>query len=103
MARTAEQAREIMAPEQAADYLQVDRETIYRYIRDGKLPASRLGRTFRIPRASIETLFCATRSRGDIRLREFSREQIERFIEDDKLPPEADTIVRRFDEDADAD
>ena len=28
-----EQIREVMTPEQAAEYLQVNRETIYRYIR----------------------------------------------------------------------
>jgi len=37
---------EIMTPEQAAEYLQVSRETVYRYIRQGKLAASRLGRSY---------------------------------------------------------
>ncbi|KKK66328.1 hypothetical protein LCGC14_2965220, partial [marine sediment metagenome] len=42
-----EQTREVLTPEQAAEYLQVNRETIYRYIRQGKLAASKLGRTYR--------------------------------------------------------
>jgi excisionase family DNA binding protein len=35
---------DVLTPEQAADYLQVDRETIYRYIGGGHLMASKLGR-----------------------------------------------------------
>ncbi len=46
-----EQIRDVLTPEQAADYLQVNRETIYRYIREGKLVASKLGRTYRVPKA----------------------------------------------------
>jgi excisionase family DNA binding protein len=58
----ASSAPEIMTPDQAADYLQVDRETVYRYIRSGKLDASRLGRSYRIPRRNIELLLLATRT-----------------------------------------
>jgi excisionase family DNA binding protein len=53
---TAERLPDIMTPEQAANYLQVNRETIYRYIRQGKLLAARLGRRYRIPRGSVEVL-----------------------------------------------
>lgn len=42
--------RDVLTPEQAAEYLQVNRETIYRYIRQGKLVASRFGRAYRIPK-----------------------------------------------------
>ena len=56
-----EQVRDIFTPDQAAAYLQVNRETIYRFIRDGRLSASRLGRTYRIPRQSVERLLWSTR------------------------------------------
>ncbi len=50
----AELTSEILTPDQAATYLQLNRETIYRYIRQGKIVASQLGRSYRIPkRASI--------------------------------------------------
>jgi excisionase family DNA binding protein len=65
-----DQARDIFTPEQAAAYLQVSRETIYRYIRDGRLIASRLGRAYRIPCKSIERLLWSTRTRDDIVLRD---------------------------------
>ena len=60
------QNREVLTPDQAADYLQVNRETIYRYIREGKLVASKLGRTYRVPKRSLELLLWATRTREDI-------------------------------------
>ena len=75
----AHRAPEIMTPDQAADYLQVDRETVYRYIRSGKLDASRLGRSYRIPRRNVELLLLATRTRPYVTLREYTDEQIEEF------------------------
>src|SRR4051812_44523441 len=48
--------QDLLTPEQAAEYLQVHRETIYRYIRGGQLIASRLGRTYRIPKQSLDLL-----------------------------------------------
>ena len=90
------QIREIFTPEQAADYLQVDKETIYRYIRQGKLVASRLGRTYRIPRGSIDLLLWATRTREDITFREYTGREIAEFIKADQLDEEAKKIADRF-------
>jgi|GEM_PF-1016598 len=91
-----ERAREIMTPGQAADYLQIDRETIYRYIRQGKLVASKLGRTYRIPRRSLDLLLWATRTRQDLTLREYSGEEIADFIRADELDEEAREVAKRF-------
>ena len=91
-----EQKREIFTPEQAAEYLQVDKETVYRYIRQGKLVASKLGRTYRIPRGSIEMLLWATRTRQDITLREYTGSEIAEFIHSDQLDDEAREIAERF-------
>ncbi len=87
---------EVLTPEQAAAYLQVNRETIYRYIREGKLDASRLGRSYRIRRTSLEHLLAATRVRGDIVLRTFSPQQLQDFLEADALDEEAEGNARRF-------
>ena len=35
-----EAVKEIMTPEQVADYLQLNKDTVYRYIREGKLVAN---------------------------------------------------------------
>ena len=91
-----ERPREIFTPKQAAEYLQVDKETIYRYIRQGKLVASRLGRKYRIPKGSIDLLLWATRTREDITLREYTGSEIAKFIESDKLDKEARKIASRF-------
>ena len=90
-------APEIMTPNQAADYLQVDRETIYRYIRSGRLIASKLGRGYRIPRTNVDALLWATRTRPDVRIRQFSDEQIAQFEEADRLTGKAREIAEQFD------
>ena len=91
-----EQRREIFTPEQAADFLQVDKETIYRYIRQGKLVASKLGRTYRIPRGSIDLLLWATRTREDITLKEYTGREVNDFIHSDELDQQAREIAKRF-------
>ena len=91
-----ERPREIFTPEQAAEYLQVDKETIYRYIRQGKLVASKLGRKYRIPKRSIDLLLWATRTRDDITLREYTGSEKAGFIRADKLDEEAQEIAERF-------
>lgn len=87
---------DIMTPDQAADYLQVDRETIYRYIRDGRLNASRIGRSYRIRRQSIELLLAATSTRPDIQLRTYTDQQLAEFFEQDQLGVEASEVVRQW-------
>src|SRR5213080_4932684 len=89
---------DIMKPDQAAEYLQVNRETIYRYIREGKLDASRLGRSYRVPRRNLELLLLATRTRPYVKLREYSAEQIAQFLEDDVLEGEALKVAQQFDQ-----
>ncbi len=84
-----ERVRDIMTPEQAADYLQVNRETVYRYIREGRLVASKLGRAYRIPRQSVDLLLWSARTRDDITLREYTGAEIEQFLKEDELTGEA--------------
>jgi excisionase family DNA binding protein len=74
----------------------VERETIYRYIRQGKLVASKLGRTYRIPKGSIDLLLWATRTRKDITLREYTGKETAEFIRSDELDDEAKEIAKRF-------
>lgn len=88
--------REIFTPEQAAEYLQVNRETVYRYIRQGKLVASKLGRSYRVPKRSLDLLLWATRTREDITLREYTGQEIAEFLAADQLDDEANLIAQRF-------
>ena len=93
-----ETAPEVLTPDQAAAYLQVNRETIYRYIREGKLIASRLGRSYRIPRRNLELLLMATSTFAPTRLRTYTDEQVAQFLEEDRLDGEALEVARRFDQ-----
>ena len=86
---------EILTPDQAADYLQVNRETIYRYIRDGRLNASRIGRSYRIRKQSIDVLLASTSARPDIQLRTYSDEQLRTFLEQDALDGETRSVIRK--------
>ncbi len=90
-----EQSRDIFTPNQAAAYLQVSREMVYRYLRDGRLIGSRLGRVYRIPRQSVERLLWSTRTRADIVLRDYSDAELDAFLEADRLTPEQELIVQR--------
>lgn len=44
---------EMMTPDQVAAWLQVHRATVYRWIEEGKLPALRIDRVYRIPRGEV--------------------------------------------------
>jgi len=90
------QPPDILTPEQAAAYLQIDRETVYRYIRNGKLAASKLGRAYRIPKRSIDLLLWVTRTRPDISLREYTGSEIDEFIAADLPEEEAQTIINQI-------
>jgi excisionase family DNA binding protein len=90
------QVPDILTPDQASEYLQVDRETIYRYIREGKLVASKLGRSYRIPKRSIDLLLWTTRTREDITLREYTGQEIAEFIAIDQLDSESRAIIKRL-------
>jgi excisionase family DNA binding protein len=46
---------EILTVEQAAEYLQVHKMTVYRYIREGMLPAAKLGKLYRLFRRDVES------------------------------------------------
>ncbi|MFN8535367.1 MAG: helix-turn-helix domain-containing protein [Dehalococcoidia bacterium] len=89
-----ERIPDLLTPDQAATFLQLNRETVYRYIRAGKLDASRLGRSYRIPRRSVESLLQATRVRP---LRTWSDDEIAAYLAEDELDDDARAVVETFD------
>ena len=86
---------EIMTPEQAAEYLQVSRETVYRYIRQGRLVASRLSRTYRVPKRNLDLLLWENRT-TEIPLRQYTAEEVKAFLGEDALDERAAQIAQRF-------
>ncbi|MEW6142137.1 MAG: helix-turn-helix domain-containing protein [Chloroflexota bacterium] len=65
----------VLTPEQVAEYLKLNRETIYRYIREGKLSASRFGRSYRITGRDLELFLLAASTSPVAREALFSRLQ----------------------------
>jgi excisionase family DNA binding protein len=59
--------REIMTPEQVADYLQLNTDTVYRLIRGKHLAAAKIGRTYRIPKEDVETFLLSRSTRPLVR------------------------------------
>jgi excisionase family DNA binding protein len=59
--------RDIMTPEQVAEYLQLAKDTVYRLIRQRKLAATRVGRAYRIPRQDVEAFIAANSTREEVR------------------------------------
>jgi excisionase family DNA binding protein len=65
--------RDVMTPEQVADYLQLNKDTVYRLIRQRKLAASQIGRAYRIPKEDLETFLLSNSTRPDVREALFRR------------------------------
>jgi excisionase family DNA binding protein len=85
---------EIMTPDHAADYLKVNREPIYRYIRNGRLTASRIGRSYRIRKQRVALLPAATSTRPDLHLRTYTDRQLEELLEQDQLDDETRAAIQ---------
>ena len=85
-------AKDVLTPQEVAEYLQITPDTVYRYIREGKLVASRLGRHYRIPKENIELFLLATSTAGGAQLRTFSGQEIAEWLEEDQLDEETRTI-----------
>ena len=88
-------APEIMTAKQAGEYLQVSRETVYRYIRQGKLAASRLGRNYRVQKRNLDLLLWERRRR-QMPLRQYTPEEVEAFLREDELDSVRARIVAGF-------
>lgn len=65
--------QDIMTPEQVADYLQMNTDTIYRLIRSHKLPAAKIGRSYRIPKEDIDAFLVANNTGSNLRSYLFKR------------------------------
>jgi excisionase family DNA binding protein len=87
---------EVLSPQQVAEYLQLTPDTVYRYIRDGKLVASRLGRQYRILRRNVEAFLLVTSTAGDARLRRFPPSQVEAWLAEDEISDETREIGKQL-------
>jgi excisionase family DNA binding protein len=84
--------KDVLTPQEVADYLQITPDTVYRYIREGKLVASKLGRYYRIPKENVELFLLLTSTAGGGQMRTFSRQEVAEWIEEDQIDEETKTI-----------
>ncbi len=59
--------REVMTPEQVADYLQLNKDTVYRLIRQRRLAVTRIGRTYRVLKEDLDTFLRTNSTRSEVR------------------------------------
>jgi excisionase family DNA binding protein len=88
--------KDVLTPQEVAEYLQLTPDTIYRYIKQGKLVASKLGRQYRVPKANVELFLLATSTAGEAQLRTFSTAQIEGWLREDQVDQETRAIGERL-------
>jgi excisionase family DNA binding protein len=55
--------RAVLTPEEVAEYLRVNPQTVYRLLRAGKCPGVKIGRQWRIRRADLDGCFLGHSSR----------------------------------------
>ena len=84
--------RDVLSLQEVAEYLQVAPEMVYRYIRRGKLVASKLGRQYWIPKENVEPFLLVTSTAGATSLRAFSETQVEEWLEQDQIDLETRSI-----------
>ena len=65
--------QDIMTPEQVAEYLHLSTDTVYRLIRGRKLAATRIGRSYRVPRQDLEVFISVNSTRDEVRRHIFER------------------------------
>lgn len=58
-------AGETLTPEQAAEFLQVDPETVRRLLRAGRLPGAKIGQQWRIRRSDLDRYLAGEWRPGD--------------------------------------
>lgn len=58
--------RDVLTPQQVADYLQLSTAAVYRLIRRKQLAASRIGRSYRIPREDLDAFLIANSTRPEV-------------------------------------
>ena len=88
--------RDILTPQEVAEYLQLTPDTVYRYIREGKLAASKLGRHYRIPKENVDLFLLVSSTAGGARMRDFSRQEVEEWLEEDEIDQETRTTGKEL-------
>jgi excisionase family DNA binding protein len=85
--------RDVLTPQEVAEYLQITPDTVYRYIKEGKLVASKLGRQYRILKENVELFLLVTATAGGGQMRAFTRQEILEWLQEDQIGEETQVIA----------
>ena len=88
--------KDLLTPQEVAEYLQLAPETVYHYIKEGKLVVSKLGRQYRIPKENVELFLLATSTAGGTQLRAFSKAQVEEWLREDQIDQETRSVGEKL-------
>ena len=77
--------KDILTPQEVAQYLQLTPDTVYRYIREGRLAAAKFGRHYRIPKENVDLFLLVSSTAGGANMRDFSRQEVEEWLEEDQI------------------
>ena len=88
--------RDVLTPQEVAEYLRITPDTVYRYIKEGKLVASRLGRQYRILKENVELFLLVTATAGGGQMRAFTRQEILEWLQEDQIGEETQAIGARL-------
>jgi excisionase family DNA binding protein len=64
---------QVLTVDQVAAYLQLNRLTVYRYIRDGRIPAAKIGKLYRVLKADVDRFLEAQKTAGPAARRRSAR------------------------------
>lgn len=81
MGRRSDEKLDLLTVAQVAEYLQLNRMTVYKYIREGRIPASRIGKSYRVRREDLEAFLEASRLSPTVVARQAPRPHPERGSE----------------------
>ena len=87
---------DVLTPEQVAAYLQVDERTVRDLIRDERLIASQIGDDYRIQKRHVDLLLWTTQNTSDVRVRDYSDDELAAFFNEDELDAEARAAAQSF-------
>jgi len=63
---TATPETDVLTPTEAAAYLRVNPQTVYRLLKGGALPGAKVGRTWRVRRADLDRFLAGEKSGREV-------------------------------------
>jgi excisionase family DNA binding protein len=87
----------LLTPEEVAEHLRVSRPTVYAWLKMGRLQGLRAGKVWRIRPSDLNAFLQPAPAAEELGPgRKYSREEINQFLEDDRLDEETRRKIERL-------